>query len=155
MSTVSIVPALIARLIEWADDRFDGHDVIVDDGSSTSASTADVLYVGLGDPDSTDMTNASTSSQEWAHAGGTARDEKGTVTCVAMGWNGNGDVSAARERAFWIVSHFLEGIREAYTLGLDGLLWISPGTEMTFDQGADEDGAGALITFQISFSARI
>lgn len=160
MATTSCVPAVIDALLSAAaavtgdDQPLDG--VLVIDGFGVTEEPGDFLMVGVDDPDRTDAAYSASAEQQWAHANHTARDERGTVTCAALSWNGDGDQKLARDRVYAVAAALEDILRADPTLGaVDGLLWTGFGQSMQLTQNQDGQGALALLVFDIAFRARI
>lgn len=129
--------------------------VLVLDGLGVTEDPGDFLMIGADDPDADDNSTAASSQQEWAHANHTARDEVGTVTCVALSWNGDGDQRAARASVKAITAAVEDALRANPSLGLASLLWTSYGESTDLVQAQGEAGAAAQVTFTIAFRARL
>lgn len=144
-----LIGALVDRLAsELEVNVFDGYGITDDPG--------DYLMVGVEDPDSDRATSAE-ARQEWAGLGARARDEEGTVTCIAMSWNGDADLSAARAAAKATTVAVENHLRSDPNLGgtVPGLLWTGYGTRTQLIQLQATDGACVICVFDVAFKARI
>ena len=64
------------------------------------------------------------------------------------------DQKAARDEVFRVAAEIQTALRASTTLGVPGVLWLSF-TNLRLEQAQGAGGAGALLTFQIDFTARI
>ncbi|GAA1790326.1 hypothetical protein GCM10009795_040020 [Nocardioides hankookensis] len=161
---ISVVPDLIAAIVSKATAAAEGNDEdhplygrYVEDGYGTSnGAYADVLMVGVEDPQ-TDDANSAETTEELAFVGpAVTRDEKGYVTCLAMSDDGGGNQKAARDAAYRTAMGVAMLLAADYQLGVTGLLWTVVGSRTRLNQGQDSDrGAVALLTFRIYFEARL
>ena len=69
-------------------------------------------------------------------------------------WNGDADQKAARDEVLRVAAEIQTALRASTTLGVPGVLWLSF-TNLRLEQAQGAGGAGALLTFQIDFTARI
>lgn len=151
----SVVPELLDALIAQARAVLEPQGVEVIDGLPAAWTVGDFLYVGVTDPDSPTPTAAATSTQKWPLATPTGRDETGTITCYAYVQRGSADPKEARDAAFGIVGAVQSLLRGPdVRLGVPGVLRTSFASQ-DFDQGQTADGALAVVTFRIDFTARI
>jgi hypothetical protein len=144
-----LVDALVSRLTPLLEvNVFDGYGITDDPG--------DYLMIGVEDPDSDRATSAE-SKQEWAGLGARSRYEEGTITCIAMSWNGDGDLSAARAACKATTVAVEDHLRDDPNLGGDvtGLNWTGYGTRTELIQLQATDGACVMCVFDISFKARL
>lgn len=149
----SVVPALIDALVLRSTAALP--NLLVFDGYGNTEDPGDFLMVGVDDPDSDDWAEAATAEQSWANIGHVVRDETGTVTCVALSWNGNDDPKVARDTAYAITAA-LEGLlRTDPSLGLGPHVWVEFGTRQALTQARGPDGAAAQLVFSLAFRARI
>jgi hypothetical protein len=130
--------------------------VNVHDGYGLTDDPGDYLMVGVEDPDGDRATSAE-GRQDWAGLGARARDEEGTITCVAMSWNGDASLSDARADAKAITAAVEDHLRADPNLGgiVPGLLWIGYGTRTQLIQIQATDGACVMCVFDVAFKARI
>jgi hypothetical protein len=149
----TVIPALLDALVTVATAVLPKATIL--DGYGVTEFVGDYLMIGVDDPYSPEEALAGSSQQDWAHANYTARNESGDITCVAVSWNGAESAKGARDSVFAITTAFEAGLRANPSLGLANLLWTSYGTNTQFSQGQDEDGAFAVVAFQIHFEARI
>jgi hypothetical protein len=131
--------------------------VLVLDGQGDTEDPGDFLMIGVEDPDSDAYADSAESEQSWAGIGNRARDEKGTVTCCALSWNGNGDQKAARDGVKAITDAVENVLRNDPTLGgvLPGPGWAQFGGRLNLSQIQTEAGAASLAFFQVAYQARI
>lgn len=151
--TTSAVFDLIDALVE----RFTSAlEVNVLDGYGLTDDPGDFLMVGVEDPDSDRATSAE-SKQEWHGVGNRARLEEGTVTCIAMSWNGDADLSAARAAAKATTAAVEDHLRSDPNLGgtVPGLTWTGYGTRTELIQLQATDGACVMCVFEVAFKARL
>lgn len=159
--TVSVVPLLIDALVARCQDALPS-TVAVYDGMGVSDDPSDYVMIGVEDP-FRDTESASESKQEWFEAGvGAKRSETGTILCAALAWTGDTNVKVARERVYDTANAIAAMLRAGepdnprdFSLGLDGLLWTSYGTNSRLHQGQTDDGCFALVMFEIYFEAQI
>lgn len=149
----SVVPALIDRIVAIA-SAIPG--VNVTDGDVVTQQRGTFLMVGWDDPDNDSATSAS-STQSFAGMPASARDEEGTITCLAIRSDGDRAAKEARDAAASAVSQLETLLRADANLGgvVPGLQWVRFGSRYELRQWLSEDGAVALITFDIAFRARI
>jgi hypothetical protein len=155
MST-SVVPALIDALVARCDAALSA--VSVYDGYGVTDNPGDFLMVGVEDPDSQDSASSSDASQEVATMGtNRSRDERGTVSCVALSWNGDGDQKAARDRVYATTAAVESLLRANPDLGIPGyaLVVTGFGADQRLMQNQDTDGAEAAVFFTVRFRARL
>lgn len=153
MAATSFIPAVLNALVELATEKL---DTSVSDGYRVGETDSDdELMIGVDDAVSQDRADAAQSTQEWAYTGGTMRDERGTITCVVIAYNGAADMAAARNRAWQIVDDLFNAITQDATLGVPGLQWVRPGDDITFLQDQDRDGAVAAIVFRVAFYGQV
>lgn len=150
--------SIVFDLIDTLVSRFTTalSDTNVFDGYGITDDPDDYLMVGVEDPDSDRATSAE-GKQVWAGLGARSRDEEGTVTCIAMSWNGDADLSAARAACKAITVAVEDHLRADPNLGGDvpGLLWTGYGTRTELIQLQATDGACVMCVFDIAFKARI
>lgn len=130
--------------------------VHVVDGDVVTGEAGTFLMVGWDDPDN-DRATSTTGSQSWAGLGAKARNEEGTVTCLVVGWTGNGDLKEARTTVRGVTDG-VEGLLRAdpnLDGAVPGLLWTEYGTRTELRQWLSEEGAVVTCTFEIAFKARI
>lgn len=158
MPTVSAIPAVIDALVAQADAALTS--VTVYDGFGISDDPGDFLMVGVDDADLLDAATSAESSQVPATMGTLrTRQETGTVTCLALSWNGDADMAAARTAAFATANEVSDLIRADPSLGLGApdfrLLVAGYGGSERLMQNQDEDGAEAALVFTVTFTAQI
>lgn len=130
--------------------------VHVVDGDVVTGDPGVFLMVGWDDPDN-DRATSVTGQQSWAGLGARARDEEGTVTCLVVAWDGNGDLGTARTTARGVTDAVEQLHRADPNLGgtVPGLLWTGYGTRTELRQWLSDQGAVVTCTFEIAFKARI
>ena len=153
MSTSAIyevLDELASRLATALDPTpvFDGYPDTDDPGLS-------YLVVGVPDPNDQNAADSASSTQGWAHANHTARDEEGDVFCAAVFTDPGGSASVARAGVKAITDAVEDYLRTNYTLGLAQLLWTGYGNSTSLQQDLDQSGATAQVTFSVSFRARL
>ena len=152
--TTSVVWDLLDALVS----RFTGAltDVNVIDGDTVADDVANFLMVGWDDPDNERATSAE-GKQEWAGLGAKARYEEGTVTCLALSWDGGNDFEAARAAVRATTDGVETNLRADPNLGgvVPGLMWVGYGTRNELRQWLSTEGAVALCMFDIAFKAKI
>lgn len=149
---VSVVPALFDALIAAAAAALPTTQV--SDGIGNTEYPGDFLMIGISD-DGPNPSTAVRSRQKWANANGTARDEEGDITCLAVSWNGNADPKAARDGVYATKAAVENLLRANPSLGVAGVLWTSAGTDENLEQDQDNNGAVAYLVFTIAYRARI
>lgn len=147
----SIVPSLIDALITAAGTALPS--VTVTDGVITGMPEGDYLFIGVDDPDVTRWQSA-TSDQEWANASYTSRNETGSITCAAHSWTGDAGPKAARDAAYATAGAIQNLLRDRTSFNVPGLLFMNY-ARGSLTQMQDDDGAMALLIFQLDFKARI
>jgi hypothetical protein len=153
VTTTSVVFDLVGVLVT----RFESAlSVNVFDGYGLTDDPGDYLMVGVEDPDS-DRATSSEAKQEWAGLGARTRYEEGTVTCIAMSWNGDGDLSAARAACKATTAAVEANLRSDPNLGavVPGLTWTGYGTRTELIQLQATDGACVMCVFDVAFKARL
>lgn len=150
----SIVVPLIKRLVVVLSGALT--DVSVINGDSTSSDFGKFLMVGWDDPDNDRATSAE-GRQEWAGLGARSRYEEGTVTCLALAWDGESDLDAVQTSADEITIAVEDALRTDPNLGgvVPGLMWTGYGTRTELIQLQATDGACVMCVFDIAFKARI
>lgn len=149
--------SIVFDLIDALNSRFrEVLPVNVLDGAGLTDDPGDYLMVGVEDPDS-DRDTAAEARQSWAGLGARSRDEEGTVTCVAVSWNGDADLVAARAACKATVVAVEDHLREDPNLegAVPGLLWTGFGERSSFNQFVGTEGAAVMCAFDIAFRARI
>jgi hypothetical protein len=150
----SVIPALIDAIVATSITGLP--DLHITDGWSVSDLPGDYLMIGVEDPDVDGYAETATSTQEWANANYTARNESGDINCVALSWNGDADAKAARDAVYANIAALETELRQNPPQGLDDVLWTSFGVSGSrLNQIQDGAGAVALLLFSIHFEARI
>lgn len=150
----SVVPDLIDAMVAQFGALPALADVTVSDGYPLTNEQGSYLFVGVDDPESASRAASATATQEWPHATAHSRNEAGAVTLACESWNGDADQKAARDEVFRVAAEIQTALRASTTLGVPGVLWLSF-TNLRLEQAQGAGGAGALLTFQIDFTARI
>lgn len=152
----SAIPAVIDALVERATAALPNINVY--DGFGIPGDLdEDALMIGVGDRSASAPANSAGSSQTMAVLGpDRSRDQTGSVTCVALSWNGDADQKAARDAAYAVVAAVEDLLRTDPTLGVaaPGRSVCQMGSE-DLDQGQYEGGADALIIFTVEFAVRL
>lgn len=151
--TTSVVFDLIDVLVS----RFTAAlSVNVLDGYGLTDDPGDFLMVGVEDPDS-DRAVSAEAKQEWAGLGNRTRYEEGTVTCIAMSWNGDADLAAARAACKATTAAVENNLRSDPNLGgvVAGLTWTGYGVRTELIQLQASDGACVMCVFDVAFKARL
>ena len=151
--TTSVVFDLIDVLVS----RFtDALSVNVLDGYGLTDDPGDFLMVGVEDPDS-DRAVSAEAKQEWAGLGAKTRYEEGTVTCIALSWNGDADLKAARAACKATTAAVENNLRADPNLGgvVPGLNWTGYGVRTELIQLQASDGACVMCVFDVAFKARL
>lgn len=156
---VSAVPALIDALVSQAAASSSLDGVTVSDGYGISDTSADLLMIGVEDPDVEGAAFSADVQQSWATVGsGAATDEAGSVTCAAVAWNGdagNAGQKAARDRAYAIAEAVSDLCSADVDLGVAALLWTRFGDSVQLMQNQDDSGSIAVVVFRVHFRARL
>jgi hypothetical protein len=149
----SVVFDLIGGLVDRLGPLLDAN---VLDGYGLTDDPGDYLMVGVEDPDSDRATSAE-GRQEWNGMGARSRLEEGTVTCIAMSWNGDADLSVARAAVKALTAEVEDHLRADPNLGatVPGLNWVGYGTRTELIQLQATDGACVMCVFDVAFRARI
>ena len=150
----SVVFALIDALVPRLNDALPAH--VYDAYGTVTDDPGDYLVIGYEDPDA-DRAISAEGQQSWAGLGANARDEEGTVVCLALSWNGDADMSEARAAVKAITDGVEAHLRADPNLGatVPGLLWTGYGTRWRLEQIPATDGAAVFFVFDIQFKARI
>ena len=150
----SVVPDLIDAMVAQFGALPALADVTVSDGYPLTNEPGTYMFVGVDDPESASRAASATATQEWPHATAHSRNEAGAVTLACESWNGDADQKAARDEVFRVAAEIQTALRASTTLEVPGVLWLSF-TNLRLEQAQGAGGAGALLTFQIDFTARI
>lgn len=153
MSRTSVIPDLIDAMISDFAALTGMESVQVCDGLPLTNDPGTYLYVGVDDPDGMKVASAD-AEQTWPHATAQARNEDGGITLACESIDGEGDIKACRDEVFRVVGLVQTRLRATPTLGVTGVLWTSYANHR-LEQAQTSAGAAALLTFRISFSARI
>lgn len=152
---VSAVPALIDALVAQTSAALP--NALVFDGQGVTDNPGDFLMIGVDDPNTTDFAHSSDSQQDPATMATTRpRDEKGSIYCSALSWNGAGDVKAARDAAYAtteVVASICRG--GGANLGMNNVRALVYGANKSDAHMQADTGAIWIVSFSISFIARI
>jgi len=153
--TTSVVFDLIGTLVTGFDTAL-AAATVYDGYGKTDEVAGDYVMVGIEDPDSDRATSAE-ARQDWAGLGARARNEEGTVTCLALSWNGNDDLAQARAAVKATTGAIEDYLRADPDLGgvVPGLLWTGYGTRTQLIQIQATDGACVICVFEVAFKARV
>lgn len=151
----SVIPQLIDALVAAATAALPDQGIVVLDGYGVTEFTGNYLMIGIDDPYRPDASVSASSTQDWAHANYTTRNEEGDVTCAAVSWSGDANQKTSRDAAYATTAAVENLLRANPSLGLTALLWTSYGTTTQLEQSQDEDGSWALVVFSVHFRARI
>lgn len=149
----SVIPALIDAMVADFGALPALSGVEVWDGLPMTNAPGTYLFIGVDDPDVTKV-SAADAEQEWPHATAQSRNEDGAITLACESIDGSGDLKACRDEVFRVVGVVLDRVRTTKTLGVPGVLWLNS-TGLRLEQGQGDAGASALLTFRITYTARI
>lgn len=151
MSQSSAIPAAVDAVVSAL--RSAGIETYDGPGDSQTGAGQYVL-VGCEDPEADGAQAAVDGTSQWIGLGAKRREEEFTVHCVAVAWNGDSDMKAARDSAAAVVDAAYTAIQSDPSLG--GLLLYAPGvTGLGFRQGQASAGAVVYAPFDIECVARI
>ena len=153
MSRTSVIPDLIDAMVSNFAALPDLSDVEVSDGLSLTNEPGTYLFVGVDDPEGLKVSSAD-ADQTWPHATAQARNEDGAITLAVESINGDGTAKDARDEVYRVAGAIQDRLRATPTLGVSGVLWTSFANHR-LEQGQTRDGASALLTFRITFTARL
>ena len=155
----SVANDLILGIIAAAQEEF-GPGVYVTDGFFVSTDGSDVLMVGVPDFDGGDG-NAASGEIDFATTGiDGSHDERGTIQCVAVSWNGDDPevgVPTARQ-AVWDIANTVEQLCRIQggtdpAFGVERALWTRF-AGFDFDQLPMDLGNAAILKFRIYYEGR-
>lgn len=156
--TFSAVPALIDAIVAAAADALT--DVYVSDGYAASSTKADVLMIGVDDPDIDGAQFTAETEKDFATTGlDGSHHETGEIMCLAMAAVGdrNGQ-KTVRDRVYAIADavdslcRIRGGSDPAF--GVPYVLWTRCGSRTQLQQIPGDRGRGAMLLFRIYFEAR-
>lgn len=153
MSRTSVVPDLIDAMVADFGALAALGDVLVCDGLPLTNDDGTYLFVGVDDPDGMRTTSAD-SEQAWPHATSHSRSEDGAVTLAVEAREGSGTAKDVRDEVYRVAGVVQDRLRASKTLGVPGVLWLSFSSHR-LEQAQTRDGATALLTFRITFQARL
>lgn len=148
----SVIPALLDALVALCRAEFS--DVTVTDGPTVLANQGDYLMIGVDDMSLSKPASSADSTQEWAHATSSGRDETGGITCCLAAWQGDDDLASARRRLFNDLDRLGAVLNGRPPCDIPGL-WRTNVTGLDLSQDQTEDGCLAMLVFRIEFSARL
>ena len=149
------VPVVVTALIDGLTAALPTVDVR--DSWTDTADPGDFLMVGVEDPDAVGYESSATAEQEWATIGNYSREESGEVVCCALSWNGDADPAAARAAAYGVVDAVAAWLKGDPTMGVTSVVNLRAefAGRHTLNQARTDVGAVALVTFTVSFKARV
>lgn len=153
MASVSIWPGVVDALLKLCTEALPDRAVI--DGPGPEGDDAsDYLFVGMGDP-RRDDSDAGKFDQEWPKVTPQSRSESGSVNCIALSYNADGDQRAARESCFETIAAVQRLMHLDTRLGgVDGLISTSFTGGMP-DQVQSSRGAACAVRFSVDFKATL
>lgn len=154
----SVVFDLIPALVDTFRTALGSSAVVFDGAPASEDMPFNFVMVGVGDVLDDSPQPAADSSIEWAGLGAQAGDEKGTVTCCAVSWNGDADGGPAARAAVKATTEAIAAALKADpNLGgaVPGLMWTRMGSRGTSTPIFAEDGCSFAHYFEIAFTARI
>jgi hypothetical protein len=149
MGYVPSAPAAIAAIVaRFRTAAALGTAEVRDGPSIANRAATEVLAAGwTGGDDSTDADG------NFTHEGlGAADRESYSVHCAASVMNGDGDIAAARARAFALASSAMESVAAEHTLG-GAVMRAMPGGWSLRQQLTDADGVITTVFFDIDIDA--
>ena len=153
----SAVPALIDAMVTAFTAALPNIRVYY--GPGVSDDPGDYLMVGVDNPDEPGaFVDSASATATWVGIGNHARDQKGSINCVAWSWNGGSDNAsqkAAVEAAYATIAAVDAYVRANPTLGVITTGWAIHATDEHLSMAQDSSGAQARVPFQISFQARL
>lgn len=159
---VSGVPALIDALVAKSQAKL--ADRTVTDGYGVVGNAGDYLMVGIDNAELLDASASAESSQDMSTASlRHIREEFGSVTCLALSWNGDGSNAgqkAARDAAYATVAGVAQLIRDdpSLELAFDGtfpFFVCTFGSSTRLLQNQDNSGAESAVVFTIAFATKV
>ena len=153
MTRTSVIPDLIDVMVSDFAALSGMEAVQVSDGLPLSNEPGTYLFVGVDDPDGMRTTSAD-SEQSWPHATAHSRSEEGAITLAVESRDGEGTAKTVRDEVYRVAGLIQDRLRASKTLGVPGVLWLSFSTHR-LEQAQTMDGATALLTFRVTFTARI
>lgn len=148
-----VIDALVA-LAPTAPGMPNGVRVV--DGYPVGADVGTILSIGAEDPGDIDRADSAESTQEFAHAAGIRRNEAGQIRCFVSTADGAGDMKTARDQAYAVMAAIAALCRAGTSPFNLPNVWKAGVTDhRLYQDQTDEDGATALLTFTVTFTARI
>lgn len=155
---VSLMPALLSALVTQGAAALPGQSVLLGGIGPTDDPAKSALWVGIQDPKASGPDSPGEGSQTMATCGlPRSREEVGTVTCAAIGWNGDMDTDAAMADAFATFETIASLVRVDPTLGLSSgyqKVVIQVDT-VTPEFAPFEGGIEVDVIFTLKYEARI
>ena len=150
----SVVPAFVKTIAATAASLLP--DVTVALGYQGNPNAGDYLWVHCEDPYQPDITPGSSSTQSWPGASrAVGREESGDITCVVDSWNGEGDVTAAMDRAYAILAPVASWLRTTTHADLPPGLLHAAVTSIRPSLGLSGTDARCTLVVGVHFEARI
>lgn len=155
--TSAAFPTVIAALQAVASTALSSTTTVrVVRGYDLSADPGDVVMVGVPNLSDANALAAGSFTQAPATLGtGRSRDENGTINCVVMARNGDGDQEAACAAAFGYLADIESALRTDPALGVTAFAYLVAelaAGEVLEDQA---DGATTALPFTVTYKARI
>lgn len=157
----TFAPALIDSLVTFCNTTFPASSPVeVFDGKgNTSNDTGQQLWIGITDPHNDGLDIAIAGNQSWHGTGGISgptRDDNGDIPCVARAWGGDSNAKEVRDEVTAMLALLENAIRADPTWGgVPGLLWSEYGTDYTWLQQQDSNGATCECRFLIHYRGLI
>jgi hypothetical protein len=150
-------PTVIAALVSTADTALAATDAVrVVRGFDLSDDPSDVVLIGVPNLSDVNAISAGTFSQTQATMGTPrSRDETGTINCVVMARNGEGDQEAACAAAFGYLADIESAVRSDPALGVTAFGYLV--AEINSGDVLEDkvDGATCALPFTVTYKARI
>lgn len=149
-------PVVIAALTTTADTALTGEAARVVRGYDLSDDPSDVVLIGVPSLADVNALAAGSFDQSPATMGtGRSRDETGTINCIVMARNGEGDQDAACTTAFSYLALIEAAVRADPKLGVTSLSYLV--TQMSAASVLEDqvDGATTALPFTVAYKARI
>lgn len=163
MPGYTVLPDVVDALVDvWTSSTGLGArapaPVVVSDGfTNDDRDQRETLFVGVDDPELEDAADAGEGETPWAALGAGARDDFGSVRCVAEAWSGGDDLRTARREARDIVAAAEAALKTAPQnpwLGVPGVLFGGVG-DVSLRQNRNDRGVIVQLVFTVNYRARI
>lgn len=146
-------PSVIAAVMTVAADALPFVSVVR--GRDVSQESGDVVMVGVRDMLG-DQWEAAGAFQQTMQTFGGNREEVGSVSCLVVAWNGNGDQDAASTAAFDHLAAIEAAVRADQTLGLTAFDYVVAEFEAgDVSESQNPQGAAVALSFSITYKIRI